>query len=185
LYKLTREVILTQLHHRVGTLVCARVAQSHRAHWPKRQRLRAALGDDLHGQTALEERPRLHACADGVFKCPQFDPLSGLERGHEGFVFLFRERTVDVIAVLFAHVVTRGAEGDLHVDRVRADDGCDGVEEIEMLRAVQRRDGFRKPRRRERSRRDDDGRRGNLRHLLADEANARVRFDPLGDALSE
>ena len=69
------EIILSQLHNRMGTLARARISKSHRAHWAKCQRIKSTLGDDLDGQAPFEEMPGLDTALDRLFKGTQLDPL--------------------------------------------------------------------------------------------------------------
>ncbi len=71
----------------------------------------------------------------------------------EGEILLLRHRAVDV--VLSSLVPARGHPADVHVDAVAVDDGGDGVEEGETVRAGGGDDALRQRLRGERSGRDN------------------------------
>lgn len=96
------QVVPPQLDDGVGAASGARVNETNRAHGTEGQRVTPAFGNDLDRQAAFEEmmRARLDAGLDGVFERVQFDALGSQQGTDEGFVFFFREGTVDVITFL-------------------------------------------------------------------------------------
>src|SRR5581483_10069362 len=136
--QIARKIILSQLNDCVRPLARARVFEAGWPHRTEHQRIFAALGDDFHGQTALEEMAGFYARANRIFERAQFNPFGSQQSVNERIVFVFGEWTIDVIAAIFSTlIVTRGAESDLHVDALARDNRCDGVEEIEMLLTAQ------------------------------------------------
>ena len=119
------KVLAAQLHHRLGHLAGARIAQAYGLHGAEAQRIPAAPRQFLDRQAAFEVFQLLPFLA--------FDCLGGDEGIVEAVVFLFRHGAVDVIGGAF--VVAGGKVDALHVDGVGFDDGADGVVKGELAAA--------------------------------------------------
>jgi hypothetical protein len=78
--------------------------------------------------------PSFYPGLNRLLKCPQLDTLRIKERFDKPIVFVLCQRTIDIVAfVLFACAIARSPKRNLHVDGVGVYDGCNGIEEEEMI----------------------------------------------------
>ena len=123
-------IVLAQLHHGMGPLRLARIAQADRLHRSEAQRLRAARRHHFDRQAAFE-------IGRGLFPFLEIGLLAGEQRGDEGVILVGVHRTVDVVRAV-ALVVARLHPADVEIDGLAMHDGRDGVEEGERILARQR-----------------------------------------------
>ena len=161
-------VVLSKLDHRVRPAPGARIVEADGFHRAETQRLRAALGHHLDRHAAFEIRDVLPFLIFGLFARDQ--------RGDEGVILRFVERTVDIV-MAFAFIPARLEPGHVHVDRLAVDDRRDRVEEGERVLAGLARDGLGEHRRGERAGRDDRGAVGECIDAFANDRYVRVRFE--------
>ena len=117
-----RQVVLAELHDRVGAAARARIHESHRLHGAEAQGIQAAAGDDLDGQAALEEAL--------VLELVDARALRRRERLVESPVLRLGHRAVDVVVA--APAIARGPEPLAEVDRVRLHHRAHRIEEVEV-----------------------------------------------------
>ncbi len=111
------QILLAQLHHGPGRLAGARIAQAHRLHRAKAQRISPPPGKNFDGQTALEVIRSL--------PCLCFSRLSRQQRIQKAIELRAVHRAINVIRrALFP---TRGKVNPLHVNRVCLDNRRDRV----------------------------------------------------------
>ena len=104
-----------------------RVVQPDRLHRPEPQRIDAAFGHHLDRHAALEiGGVRLPFAKFGLFPREQ--------TGVKCQVLLLGHRAVDVV-LRFALIPAAGHPADVHVDGVAVDDGGDGIEKRQTVRA--------------------------------------------------
>ena len=115
-----RRVLLPKLQHRVRPFSVP-VRKPHGLERAETEGIPPARGHDFDGHTPLEDIP--------PFKLPQRRALGGQEVIHKLVVFLFRQRTVDVVARALAVPVARKRRR--HVYAVRRHDGRGGVVKIQ------------------------------------------------------
>jgi hypothetical protein len=192
------EVVLAQLQHRVRPAAGARVHQAHRLHRTEAQRVLPAFRHHLDRQAPLEELLLLEVVdrrALGMDERLVEDAVLGLVEGavqvvarigrrvvfRLGDLTIFRLRKLPIFrwSGVQAPSPTRGPKHPRSVDRLREDDGADGIVEVQVGLADERRHLLGERRGRERPGGDDDWRgRGDIRgdgaHFLADQRDQRV-----------
>ena len=193
------EVVLAQLHRRVGRTPGARVDQADRLHRAEAQRVASAVRHHFNRQAPFEELllvEVMNGCRFG-----------GDDRVVEAVVLLLRHRAVQVItlAIIDATRRTRRARATIvsaeaaspsrcakdpgRVDRLGQDDRTDGVVEVEVVGADEGGDVRRQRFRCQRPGGDDQrehrrvGR--NPRDFLAHDGDQRVAVNRVGDRLRE
>src|ERR1044072_601316 len=170
------QILLPELDGGVRLSSGARVSQTYRLHRPEAQGVAPAPRQLFNRQARLEPARLLEALEGHALRRD--------ERVVEARVLLLVHRAVEVVVAALA--VARGAEGDLGVDRIRRDDGRDGVVEVEARAAGQARDLLGQSVGAERPGGDDrEGVFGDARHFLADERYPWVRGDALRDEFGE
>ena len=87
---IARQIVLTELHHRVRLTPRPRIGEADRLHRTEAQRIAPAVRHHLDGQASFEE-PLLVEIVNGR-------RFRGDERIVEPFVFLARERAIEIIA---------------------------------------------------------------------------------------
>ena len=167
------QVVLPQLHHRVGPLPRARVGQADGAERPEGQRLPPARRQHLHRQAALKETGIL------PLEAVQRDTLRRHQRFHETVVLLLRQRAVDVVGI--TPPITGSPKRDGHINRIGGHDGSQRVVEVQVLLARQRGDTLRQRVGGEGAGGDDGRAIGDRRHLLPHHADVRVGLDAASD----
>ena len=174
---LAGQIVLTQLHRRVGISPRPRIGESHRLHRPEPQRVAAAVRHHLDRKAALEELLLLEILHRRRLRVNQ--------RVIEARVFLRVHRAIQIISLPIVHPARRRAwhrlvlDGSIRrgrrepigsmsipprcakhlraIDRLGQHDRADRVVEIEVIAADEARDVARQRVGRERPRRDDHG----------------------------
>ena len=116
------QIFLAQLHHGPGRLAGARIAQAHRLHRAKAQRVAAAPGQHFDGQAALEVIGSLPLLCLGR--------LGRQQRIQKAVELRAIHRAINVIRR--ALLPARGKVDPLHVNRIRLDNRRDRVIEGQM-----------------------------------------------------
>ena len=119
------QVFLAQLHNGPGSFSGARIAQAHRLHGAKAQRVASAPGQHFDGQASLEIVQLLPLLCLGCLSGQQ-----GIEKKVELFAI---HGAVDVVGGSL--VPSRSHVHAIHVDGFGFDDGRDGIVEGQLTSA--------------------------------------------------
>ena len=137
--------LCTQLHHRPGAFLCARI---HESDWLQRSKpwcIESFACDLFDRLASLEQIARFEFLLDNATR---IDELLC-----EGFIFFFVERRIEIVP--YAFFVAALAEHDIIVERIRIDDRRRSVIEGKMVFPGERTQRFCERRRSKRARSDD------------------------------